>query len=105
MPFVLEGLFTALEVDTQWASIIIMRKTSDGQQVFTPLNTQQICADQGDFASIFVCGRSPIRPSKAGVAQLVEQLICNHQVVSSSLITGSILTLNNTTTYKVREMN
>ena len=25
----------------------------------------------------------------AGVAQLVEQLICNHQVVSSSLITGS----------------
>lgn len=26
----------------------------------------------------------------AGLAQLVEQLICNHQVVSSSLITGSI---------------
>jgi hypothetical protein len=29
------------------------------------------------------------KTSNAGVAQLVEQLICNHQVVSSSLITGS----------------
>ena len=26
----------------------------------------------------------------AGLAQLVEQLICNHQVVSSSLTSGSI---------------
>src|SRR5690606_34438160 len=32
-------------------------------------------------------------PTQAGVAQLVEQLICNHQVVGSSPITGSILTL------------
>jgi hypothetical protein len=31
------------------------------------------------------------KTKKAGVAQLVEQLICNHQVVSSSLITGSSL--------------
>ena len=30
----------------------------------------------------------------AGVAQLVEQLICNHQVVSSSLITGSIFAIS-----------
>ena len=29
----------------------------------------------------------------AGIAQLVEQLICNHQVVSSSLTTGTILKL------------
>ena len=28
---------------------------------------------------------------KAGVAQLAEQLICNQQVISSSLIAGSIL--------------
>ena len=27
----------------------------------------------------------------AGLAQLVEQLICNHQVVSSSLTSGSII--------------
>jgi hypothetical protein len=29
------------------------------------------------------------RLNQAGVAQLVEQLICNHQVVGSSPITGS----------------
>ena len=28
---------------------------------------------------------------RSGVAQLVEQLICNHQVVSSNLIIGSII--------------
>ena len=38
----------------------------------------------------------------AGVAQLVEQLICNHQVVSSNLITGSIISLVTTILYKKR---
>ena len=35
-----------------------------------------------------------LRFARAGVAQLVEQLICNHQVVGSSPITGSTLTLS-----------
>ncbi len=38
---------------------------------------------------IFSFAADTTRPRNAGVAQLVEQLICNHQVVSSSLITGS----------------
>ncbi len=37
----------------------------------------------------------------AGLAQLVEQLICNHQVVSSSLTAGSILNLVNSIIYEV----
>ena len=41
--------------------------------------------DASVFVSIFVCRLR----AKAGVAQLVEQLICNHQVVGSSPITGS----------------
>ena len=43
----------------------------------------------GDLlVSTFAVGpQSP--PKQAGVAQLVEQLICNHQVVGSSPITGS----------------
>lgn len=39
------------------------------------------------FVSIIVCDRP--RRSVAGVAQLVEQLICNHQVGGSNPFTGS----------------
>gem|GEM_PF-6232937 len=39
---------------------------------------------------MFVCGSLSL-PASADVAQLVEQLICNHQVVSSNLIIGSSL--------------
>src|SRR5688572_8124957 len=45
------------------------------------------CARCGPVGSITICPRS--RSRLAGVAQLVEQLICNHQVVGSSPITGS----------------
>ena len=42
------------------------------------------------FVSIFVCGpHGPHFFFRAGVAQLVEQLICNHQVGGSSPFTGS----------------
>ena len=62
---------------------------------FLHCKTHRRFADRDYFASIFVCGRND--PPAAGVAQLVEQLICNHQVVSSSLITGSILNPIHTT--------
>ena len=39
------------------------------------------------FALVAECVHAAVL---AGVAQLVEQLICNHQVVGSSPITGSI---------------
>jgi hypothetical protein len=63
----------------------------DGQQVFTS-SSLCVCTPRGRFASINACGSGPMptaRPHQAGVAQLVEQLICNHQVVGSSPITGS----------------
>ena len=41
------------------------------------------------FLLVFSFAADTRQPTQAGVAQLVEQLICNHQVVSSSLITGS----------------
>ena len=49
-----------------------------------------VCQSELAFASIFVCGSKLSSHFLAGVAQLVEQLICNHQVVGSSPITGSI---------------
>ena len=75
--------------DAHWASIIVSVVVRGGQQVFTHLNTSK------EFALILAfllvssfAVEHPFDPT-AGVAQLVEQLICNHQVVSSSLITGS----------------
>jgi hypothetical protein len=44
------------------------------------------------FGSIFVCDY--IANRQAGVAQLVEQLICNHQVGGSSPFTGSIISFD-----------
>ena len=41
-----------------------------------------------------VVGSRPITRSIAAIAQLVEQLICNQQVVGSSPIAGSILWRN-----------
>ncbi len=43
---------------------------------------------------VFSFAAAAVVPLLAGVAQLVEQLICNHQVVGSSPITGSNV-LNN----------
>ncbi len=50
---------------------------------------RNIWTEASCFASIFVCAEPEIRSNFAGVAQLVEQLICNHQVGGSNPFTGS----------------
>jgi hypothetical protein len=44
-----------------------------------------------DFAALFAQRRAPALQSAAGLAQLVEQLICNHQVAGSIPAAGTIL--------------
>ena len=84
------------------ATSIVTFRAKTGQQLFSLLNTRRnpgiqiftvsqrsmTCAEREPVASITICPRRHSR--LAGVAQLVEQLICNHQVVGSSPITGSI---------------
>ncbi len=91
------------EMSPQLGSLYCKHLERCGQQVFTPRIAAAVCGAKGQFGSIFVCGRTPPSAPLAGVAQLVEQLICNHQVVGSSPITGSILTPSDTATYKKRK--
>ena len=55
-----------------------------------PPNPQGKFAPKTPYLLVSRFARGRVITPNAGVAQLVEQLICNHQVVSSSLITGSI---------------
>ena len=48
--------------NTRRASIIVCRPDTFGQQVFTLFTLDHICTRNGEFASIVVCGRMPIRP-------------------------------------------
>ena len=91
----------ATNIVTCWAKI--------GQQLFSLLNNGRFHGNYGKVAEqisrentlgfsllahellrLLVSTFAAFATHQAGVAQLVEQLICNHQVVSSSLITGSI---------------
>ena len=85
-------------------SLMLAFRSAVRKHFCSALNTDDgfaIWTDSSGFASIFVCvGRSLRTQHFAGVAQLVEQLICNHQVVSSSLITGSIVNISVIVTYE-----
>ena len=76
--------------DTHWASIILGFYGKNGQHFFTMQNTRLRFAPPSFYLLVFSFAPLTTKGRNAGVAQLVEQLICNHQVVSSSLITGSI---------------
>src|SRR4030095_8450616 len=70
---------------------VLMRK-ADVYSVRTGFAGQLTCARNCQLlVSHFALARTHAR--LAGVAQLVEQLICNHQVGGSSPFTGSIITL------------
>ena len=74
-----------------------------------PILSQRFFGDQPEssracllfdrFGSIVVCQSNSFGPARAGVAQLVEQLICNHQVGGSSPFTGSSITTTDVTVY------
>ena len=94
------------------ATNIVTFRAKTGQQLFSLLNHSKFVGLSGEcfadlsrkfgpsfpllaheLVGLLVSTFAPFATHQAGVAQLVEQLICNHQVVGSSPITGSNINL------------
>lgn len=75
--------------DTHWASIILGFYGKNGQHFFTMQNTRLRFAPPSFYLLVFSFALLTTKGRHAGVAQLVEQLICNHQVGGSNPFVGS----------------